>query len=87
MKTNYDVAMFREFDEARIGVVIWNNEGKVLATLFKKIAKLPTMEILEILATRRAVSFTAESGFTNFVYEGNFESVVQSIWSKGMENS
>ena len=49
--------------------------------------KPPTVEVLELLAARRAVSFTAESGFTNFIYEGDFDSAVQSIRSKGMENS
>ena len=87
MKTNYDGAMFRESNEAGIGVVIWNSEDKVLAAISEKIVKPPTVEVLELLAARRAVSFTAESGFTNFIYEGDFDSAVQSIRSKGMENS
>ena len=48
----------------------------VLAALSKKIVKPPTVEILELLVARRVVSFTTELGFTNFVCEGEFESVV-----------
>lgn len=62
LKTNYDEVMFRESDKAGIGVVIRNSKGKVLAALSEKILKPPTVEILELLAARRAMSFTAESG-------------------------
>lgn len=76
LKMNYNGAIFRESDKTRIGVVIRNSEGKVLAALSEKIVKPSTMEILELSAARRAVSFTAELGFTKFGYEGDFESVV-----------
>ena len=87
MKTNYDGAMFGESDNAGIGVVIRNCEGQVLAAFSEKIAKPPTVEILELLAARRAVSFTAESGYDQFVCEGDSESVVNSLRGSGMENS
>jgi len=87
MKTNYDGAMFRESDFAGIGVVIRNCEGQVLAALSKQIVKPLSVEILELLATWRAVSFTAESGYDQFVCEGDSESVVNSLRGSGMENS
>ena len=87
MKTNYDGAMFGESDMAEIGVVIRNSEGQVLAALSKQIVKPPSVEILELLTARRAVSFTAESGHDQFVCEGNFEAVVNSLRGFGMENS
>ena len=55
-KTNFDGAMFSESDQARIGVVIRNHEGQVMAALSKKIKKPASAEILEALAARRAVS-------------------------------
>ena len=42
---------------------------------------------LELLAARRAVSFTAESGFDQFKCEGDSEFVVNSLRRTGMENS
>ena len=87
VKTNYDGAMFGESDNAGIGVVIRNCEGQALAAFSEKIAKPPTVEILELLAARRAISFTAESGYDKFVCEGDSESVVNSLRGSGMENS
>ena len=63
MKINFDGAWFRESDKAGLGVVIRNGEGQVLAAaLSEQIVKPPTVEILELLAARRAVTFAAESG-------------------------
>ena len=45
------------------------------------------MEILELLAAQRAVSFTAESGYDQFVCKGDSESVVNSLRGSGMVNS
>ena len=59
----------------------------MLAAFSEKIAKPPTVEILELLAARRTVSFTAESGYDKFVCEGDSESVVNSLRRSGMENS
>ena len=70
---------------AGIGVVVRNSE--VLAALSKQIVKPPIVEILELLTARRAVSFTAKSGFDQFICEGDSESVVNSLRRTGMENS
>ncbi|XP_075641969.1 uncharacterized protein LOC142613491 [Castanea sativa] len=79
--------MYGESDKAGIGVVIRNSEGQVLAALSEQIVKPPTVEILELLAARRAVTFTAELGHAQFVCEGDSESVVNSLKGSGMENS
>lgn len=79
--------MHGESDKAGIGVVIWNSEGHVLTTLSELIVKPPKVEILELLAARRAVKFIAKSSYAQFVYEGDSESVVNSLRGKGMENS
>ncbi|KAK9988433.1 hypothetical protein SO802_028672 [Lithocarpus litseifolius] len=76
MKTNYDGTMFGESDEAGIGVVIQNSDGEVMAALPEKIQKLSSVKVLELLAARRAVSFTSELGFINSTFEGDCESVV-----------
>ena len=79
--------MFRESDKAGIGVVIRDSEGQVLAALSEQIVKPPSVEILELLAARRAVKFTAELGYAQLVCEGDSESVVNSLRGSGMENS
>ena len=55
VKANFDGAVFDEDEEAGIVVVIRNNEGQVLAALSEKVQILVTMEILEMLAARKAV--------------------------------
>ena len=62
LKTNFDGAMLGEVDEAGIGMVICNSLGEVMTALSEKIQKPPSMEILELLAVRRAVRFTLEVG-------------------------
>ena len=79
--------MYGESDKAGIGMVIRNCEGQVLAALSEQIVKPPSMEILELLAARHAVIFTAESGHAQVVCEGDSESVVNSLRGFGMENS
>ena len=42
-------------DEAGIGVIIRNPRGEVMAALSEKIQKPPSIEILELLAAKRAM--------------------------------
>nr|XP_023881687.1 uncharacterized protein LOC111994059 [Quercus suber] len=72
---------------AGLGVVIRNGEGLVLATLSEQIEKPPSVEILELLAARRAITFAAESGHSQVVCEGDSESMVNALRRPGMENS
>ena len=71
MKVNFDGAMFNERDEAGIGVIIRNPRGKVMAALSEKIQKPPSVEILELLAAKRAVRFSLETGFNKSIFEGD----------------
>lgn len=56
-KTNFDGTMFDESDEVRIGIVVRNSIGKVMAALSEKIHKPPSIEILELLAAKHVVKF------------------------------
>ena len=87
MKINFDGAMFGEFDEAGLGVVIQNSKSEVLATLFEKIQKPTMVEVLELLAAKQVVSFSLEIGFTKSVFEGDSESVIRALRCGGWENS
>lgn len=79
--------MFRESDEASIGVVIRNSNGEVMAALFEKIKKPPTMDILELFATKRAVYFSLKIDFTKSVFEGDAEFVIKSLQCGGWEKA
>ena len=69
-KTNYDGAVFAKSEEARIGVIVRDVNGDVIAALVKKIPYLGFVEVLEALATRRAAKFVMELGLSFSEFEG-----------------
>ncbi|KAL0005237.1 hypothetical protein SO802_012798 [Lithocarpus litseifolius] len=78
-KTNFDNAVFEESGEAGIGVIIRNSRGKVMASLAEKILKPSSVETVELLAARRAVILVQELGFKNSIFEGDSETVINSL--------
>ena len=86
-KVNFDGAMFGESDDAGIGVVIQNSNGKVRAALSEKIKKPPNAEILELLAAKRAVLFSLETGTLKAEIEGDAESVIKALQYGGWERA
>ena len=77
--------MFGESDEAGIGMVIWDSRGEVKAALFEKIKKLPTVDVLELLAAKRTVTFSLETDTTQAVVEGDATTVIKAIQLGGWE--
>ena len=78
-KANYDGAYFAEEEAAGFGVVVRNELGQVMASLAKKLAMPPTMEILEAMAARRAMIFMEELGLCRATFEGDSETVVKAL--------
>lgn len=68
LKMNYDGAVFKDSNEAGLGVVIQYDKGEVMATLAEKILLPTSVELLESLAARRAVLFTVELGFNQAIF-------------------
>ena len=58
-----------------------------MAVLSEQIVKPPTVDFLELLAARRAVSFSTQLDYVQGVCEGNSESVVNALKGSGMKNS
>jgi hypothetical protein len=56
-----------------LGVVERDSNGKVIAALSKHITLPPTVEALEGLACRKAVSFAIDLDLQDVVFEGNLE--------------
>ena len=79
VKANFDRAVLGEDQEADIGVVICNKEGQVLVALSKKVMMPTSVEILEMLAARRAAIFAWELGFRQVCFKGDVELVVKSL--------
>lgn len=52
LKINYDGAVFRDSNEARIGAVIRDSQGRVIASLAEQIALPKTMADVEAAVAR-----------------------------------
>nr|POF17444.1 hypothetical protein CFP56_67131 [Quercus suber] len=62
-KANFDGALFHDIHSTRIGVLIKDHLGQIIASLSER-AELPsTMEVVEASACRRAITLAQEIGF------------------------
>ena len=78
-------ALFGKSNEAGIGVVIRDGRGEVKAALSEKIKKLPTVDVLELLAAKWAMTFSLETDTTRVVLEGDSALVIKAIQLSGWE--
>ena len=60
--------MFCESKDAEVGVVVRDSVGEVKAALAKKIRKPPIVEVLELLAARRAALFSEDLGLDKVIF-------------------
>ena len=78
-KINFDREMYCESEEAGVRVIVQNSFGEVKATLVEKIRKPPSVEALELLATKRAALFSQELGLDRVIFEGDSEQVMKAL--------
>ena len=71
----------------RLGVVIRNLEGEVMAALFEKIVKPLVAELVEIMVAQRAMLFSIETGFHNSVFEGDSTSIIKLLQDRMVSHS
>ena len=71
MKINFYGATFNDINKAGLGVVIQDGFGQVLASLSEQIQLPFSSDLVEAMATARALSFVAEFGFSRFILEGD----------------
>ena len=69
--------MFGKSEVAGVGVIVRNSKGEVMAALAKKIKKPPSVDVLELLAARRAALFSQELGLDRVIFEGYSEQVMK----------
>lgn len=70
-KVNFNGAIFKESNERGIGVVICDLEGMVIATLSHKVKTGHSVEMIEALATKRAILLAMEVGLFDVELEGD----------------
>ena len=86
-KLNFDAAIFLELNCSRVGAMIRNERGEVMAAMSARGPQVVDSEKAKILACRRAMEFAREAGFTELVIEGDNVSVMKSVSASGADQS
>ena len=79
MKINYDRAVFRETNEVGHRAIVRDNEGRVLASLAKKIPLPQSVVDVEVTAARRALILAKELQFYSIVLEGDSAIITRAL--------
>ena len=79
VKINFDEAVFKEQAEAGLGSIIRNNCSLVMAASTQVIPLPTSVEMVEVLAARRALIFANELGFDKVILEGDFEIAIRAM--------
>ena len=78
-KINFDGAVFKERDRARIGVIIRDCHGLVMASM-SQIIPLPLIVVeLKTLAAIKALEFATDLGLASVVLEGDLEILANAL--------
>lgn len=78
-KVNFNGAIFQELEAAGLGVVIRDHEGKVIGALSERISLPPSVEYVEALVGRRAISFAKEIGLQKVIFERDAVNIINSL--------
>ena len=78
-KINYDGAVFKETNEAGIGVVVRNKAGHIMALLVQKVRYPQSVESIEAWAAKCAVQFVSEIGLKEAEFEGDSKTIVAAL--------
>ena len=74
-KANFDGVVFQELQKAGIDVVIRNSNGEVIGALSESYSPPTTVEDVEAIACRKALSFAINLGLENVVFEGDSKTI------------
>ena len=80
-KINFDGAIFQEKNEAGLGIIIRNDHGLVMAALTQVIHLPTSVEMVEVLAARRALIFAKELTFDHINLEGDSNIAIRTMKS------
>ncbi|XP_030940020.1 uncharacterized protein LOC115964934 [Quercus lobata] len=83
IKINFDGAVFQDRNEAGLGVIIRNDHGLIMAALTQTIPLPTSVEMVEVLAARRALIFAWELSFDHIILEGDSDIAIRAMSSDG----
>jgi hypothetical protein len=71
--------LFKDRDEARLGVVVHNARGLPIASLVQKIIYPQSVEVVKALAAKHVIQFSLEIGISEGEFEGDSEFIVLAL--------
>ncbi|XP_075636917.1 uncharacterized protein LOC142609190 [Castanea sativa] len=86
-KLNFDAAIFSDSNSFRVGAMIRNEKGEVMAAMSAKGPTVEDSEEAKILARRLGLEFAIDVGFLELVIKGDNANVMKSISSTGVNQS
>ena len=78
-KLNFDGAIFEGSARARLGVVVRDAEGMIIAAMCQNIQLPSSVDLVEALAARRAILFSQELCLAHVMVEGDSLKVITAI--------
>ena len=87
LKVNFDGAIFSSKSLAGLGAIVRNDKGLVMAAYSQTIPLPTSVETVEVLAVRSAVSLAKELNFDQVIIEGDTDVIIKAINSGGFSSS
>ena len=79
LKVNYDGAVFREANEAELGAVIRDSEGRVIASLAERIPLPQMVANVEAAVARWAILLAKDLRLSSIILEGDSEIITRAL--------
>uniref|UniRef100_A0A2N9HZ83 RNase H type-1 domain-containing protein n=1 Tax=Fagus sylvatica TaxID=28930 RepID=A0A2N9HZ83_FAGSY len=78
-KVNYDGAVFKDTNEAGIGIIVRDSSGLVMASLVQKVLFPHSIPSIEAWAAKRSIQFALEIGLPEAEFEGDSQIIVSAL--------
>ena len=78
---NFDGAVFREIQRARVAVVVRNAEGCVLVSMAETFHLPFSVAVVEVIAARKALQFAKDIGLSSIILEGDSKIAIDGLKS------
>ena len=78
-KVNFDGAIFREEQKAGVGVIIRDEQGRVVAFMVDNFSLPFSVDAVEAFAIKEALKFAQELGLSTIVLEGDSKHTIDSL--------
>lgn len=78
-KVNFNGAVFRENNFAGVGVMIRDDKGLVLASMFEKYLLPYLVTAIEVIVASKALWFALDNGLTSIILEGDSKITIETL--------